>query len=251
MKTFDILTSYAIQMESELIGCDSDLKGIDILISTKNFLQSLLNENWDQYNECGVLNHYFCKIRDWLGRRQETKEDSLRLGDLLFDSIWDAVEFENEVFDQSDLRTFLPQKDISNSKILQEFIRLYNSYREGLFSYHDMPIFVATNSVMEQSFGQEKGRLRKREGKSNVGMQVRIRGGFELKQIYAKRDEVRDIVDSIGTHYSKDELIEGLKELAFRRQEESEKWGYPNLGEELKEIVHFFKIQGKKEENSE
>ena len=86
-------------------------------------------------------------------------------------------------------------KDTSKSKILQEWVRLYHSYKSGLFSYYDFPVPAKTNSPMEQSFGQEKAKIIKQLGRKKVGGQIRIQGENILKQIYAGKEEIKDILE--------------------------------------------------------
>ncbi len=57
-----------------------------------------------------------------------------------------------------------------------------------------MPVVVKTNTEMEQSFGQENSKLRGRSKKASVGVQVRTRGEYVLKQIYVDKAEIKAIL---------------------------------------------------------
>ncbi|OLS12557.1 MAG: hypothetical protein RBG13Loki_3806 [Promethearchaeota archaeon CR_4] len=137
-----------------------------------------------------------------MGKDCPSKGTKLSSGNHLFQKLWQSVKGAGNATKRADLRIFLPHKDTPLAKVEQEFVRLYDFYRPGLFAYFDFPTPVKTNSAMEQGIGQEKGRLRHRNSKANVSMQIRIRGEFELKQVYAGKDEVRAIIKRMGPLYS-------------------------------------------------
>ncbi len=146
---------------------------------------------------------------------------------------------------RGDMRTFLPNKDTPWAAIEREFVRLYDSNRDGLFAYFDFPAPVKTNSGMEQAIGVEKGSLRHRCSKASVGAQVRIRGEFELKQVYAGKEEVRGIIEHMGPKYSPADLKAGLQQLAARRGEETDDWRSDKEKCGLEETLKFLKETSK------
>ncbi len=92
---------------------------------------------------------------------------------------------------------------------------------------------------MEEAIGEEKGHLRQRAGKANVSAQIRTRGEFELKQVYAGRDEVKAIIQRMGPAYSPGELKAGLELLASRRANEAEGWYTMKAQDRLPDVVAY------------
>jgi hypothetical protein len=111
------------------------------------------------------------------------------------------------------------------AEILQEWVRLYESYERGLFCYFQFPVPVKTSSLLEANFSKEKGEFRRRSGKAHVGYMVRTRGIFELKQQYLEKDEIRDLVASLGENLNPQKIKQELIELSQRKAEETMDWG--------------------------
>jgi hypothetical protein len=240
--------AYVDQMVATLALADGQQKGIALLNATTADLHDLLVETRGVYEECKELDFHFQEIRHWLGKDCPSKGAKLSSGDYLFQKLWQSVKGAGGATKRADLHTFLPHKDTPLVKVEREFVRLYDSYRVGLFAYFDFPVPVKTNSAMERGIGQEKGRLRHRNGKANVGIQVRIRGEFELKQVYAGKDEVRAIINRMGPQYSQEDLKVGLQQLAARRNHETGEWRTDKLQNGLPEILQFLSAHRAREE---
>lgn len=103
-------------------------------------------------------------------------------------------------------------------------MRLYDSYRRGLFTYYNLPIPAKTNSPMEGKFGQEKSLFISRVGKKKVGSQICIHRGAVLKQLYVRKEEVKDHVRALEHEYKKEDVKKGLELLAQRTREETIHW---------------------------
>ena len=131
--------------------------------------------------------------------------------------------------EKSQLRTFLPQKDTPANTVKQEWVRLYYSYRRELCAYYDFPILAKTNSPMETKFSQEKSIFISRVGKEQIGSQIQIRGEHVLKQLYAGKQEIKEIFKVMGTDYDRAQIIKELNALVRRTKEETKLW---------KDIIH-------------
>lgn len=77
---------------------------------------------------------------------------------------------------------------------------------------------------MEVKFSQEKSIFISRVGRGNVGSQIRIRGEHVLKQLYAGKEEIKEIINEVGSDYDRTQMIEELKALARRTREETKLW---------------------------
>jgi len=230
VNSYHDLMAYWEELERKLNTEQNKTKDHQILIKTANDIKQILQDTQNVYEDCITLQQVFEAIREWLGMENTNKGSILSAGDKLFESIWKSTLNPKNAAVRSDLRSFLPQKDKTKTEILRENVRLYDSYRDGLFRYLDFPVKIRTNSPMEQAIGQEKAKLRQRAGKANVGSQIRIRGEYELKKIYVGREELRMIVNRMGPNFSELDLKQGLIALANRRHEETEK--IRGIGEE-------------------
>jgi len=77
---------------------------------------------------------------------------------------------------------------------------------------------------MEAKFSQEKSIFISRVGRGKVGSQIRIRGEHVLKQLYAGKKEIKEIINDMGSDYDRAQMIEELKALARRTKEETKLW---------------------------
>jgi hypothetical protein len=77
---------------------------------------------------------------------------------------------------------------------------------------------------MEAKFSQEKSIFISRVGRGKVGSQIRIRGEHVLKQLYAGKEEIKEIVNDMGNNYDRAQIIEELTALAHRTREETKLW---------------------------
>jgi len=224
VEVFGRLTSLVEEMRAALVGEDENRRIVKIMKRTLNILHEGLHSTQEQYGTCISLNSQFQQIRKDLGNEEGKKEEKMQNLDACFKTIWEKVKNLHNKKEISQLRSFLPQMDTPKSKILQEWVRLYHSYRPGLFAYYDFPIPAKTNSPMEQAFGQEKASLIKQAGRKKVGGQIRIQGENRLKQIYAGPAEIKEIISRMGPDYRKDELREGLLKLSKQTKEETMMW---------------------------
>lgn len=224
VEVFERLTSLVEEMETALVEEDDTRRIVKIMKSTLEILRNALNSTQEQYETCICLNLQFQQIRKDLGNEDLTKDEKVTLLDSDFETIWEKVKGLNNKHEINQLRSFLPKMDTLKSKIQQEWVRFYHSYRSGLFAYYDFPIPAKTNSPMEQAFGQEKSGIIKQMGRKKVGGQIRIQGENRLKQIYAGPVEIKEVISRIGPDYDKEELKEGLKKLSEKTKEETMLW---------------------------
>ena len=235
VEVYERLSRYVKEIDQVLAKEDTERKIVLLMKKTADSLRHALKEMAPRYKECIELNETFQSIRMSLGKELDSKmtnlkeptalkEEKLKILDECFKEIWEGVKGFEDLKEKSQLRTFLPQKDTPANSIKQEWVRLYDSYRRGLFAYYDFPILVKTNSPMETKFSQEKSIFISRVGKGKVGSQIRIRGEHVLKQLYAGKDEIKKIIHDMGSDYDRTQMIEALKALARRTKEETKLW---------------------------
>ena len=224
VEVFGRLSSLVKEMDGALANEDESRRIVKIMKNTLQILQDALNSNREQYETCVSLNLQFQQIRKDLGNEDLSKDEKVVQLDSDFEAIWEKVKGLNEKHEINQLRSFLPRKNTPKSQIEQEWVRLYHSYKSGLFAYYDFPIPAKTNSPMEQAFGQEKAGIIKQMGRKKVGGQIRIQGENRLKQIYAGPVEVQEVISRLGPDYDKDELREGLLKISEQTKKETMLW---------------------------
>ena len=249
INVYEKVSSFVNETEQILLTEDTDHKVVELMKRTSDSLRRSLDEFKEQYEVCVELNKSFQVIRKALRKEpkrdgknainlSEVKESKMNAMDAQFKEIWKEVKGKCGIDKKSELKSFQPQKDTSRDKIKQEWVRLYHSYRRGLFTYYDLPIPAKTNSPMEGKFGQEKSLFISRVGKKKVGSQIRIHGGAVLKQLYVGKEEVKNHVRALGHEYKREELKEGLESLAQRTHEETNRWKNKiNLSAGLKAVL--------------
>jgi len=217
VEIYERLCRYVEEMEKVLAKKDPERKIVQLTNKTANLLRQTLNETQYQYKSCVELNKALQSIRKSLSKELDSEEaevkemsvlkvEKLEVLDDHFEEIWEKVKGFGGIMEKSQLRTFLPQKDTPTNTIKQEWVRLYYSYRRGLCAYYDFPILVKTNSPMETKFSQENSIFISRVGKEQVGSQIRIRGEHVLKQLYAGKQEIKEIIKTMGTDYDRAQI---------------------------------------------
>jgi len=235
VEVYERLYRYVGEMDQVLAAEDPDRKIVQHLNKTADSLHHALKETEHHYKACVELHETFQSLRKSLGKELDSKkaegkepsalkEEKLKVLDDRFEEIWEKVKGFGEIMEKSQLRTFLPQKDTPANTIKQEWVRLYYSYRRGLCAYYNFPILAKTNSSMETKFSQEKSIFISRVGKEQVGSQIRIRGEHVLKQLYAGKQEIKEIIEVMGTDYDRAQIIKELNALIHRTKEETKLW---------------------------
>jgi len=141
--------------------------------------------------------------------------------DHIFGVLWAKVRINDPTLSLESLKSVLPSAKNSFYVVLAEWVRLWNSFLPGLFSYYDFPKKVYTNTLQEQAFSQQKGKLRRRLRVENIGYFLQTRGELYLRLVYATKAELES---EIVTTYCAN-LIESLKK-PFQQKisEETSSW---------------------------
>jgi hypothetical protein len=122
------------------------------------------------------------------------KQESL---DHIFGQIWAIARSKDPQLQLEQIRSFLPKASSNCAEILGEWVRLWNSYLPGLFSYYDFPKVIPTNQAQEQAFSKEKMALIRRMAKKEVGQMLAFQGEKYLRLFHCDPHEMSsDIVDA-------------------------------------------------------
>jgi hypothetical protein len=145
----------------------------------------------------------------------------------IFQEIWQSITSSRREI--SDIKSRLPNNNMTDTDVKEQWYRLYCSYSPGLFRYYEFPVPIRTNSIMEQHFIQEKFKFIQQCGKPNVGRQIRIRGDYVLKMQYVDHLEIKTYLDLLPGSYSHDDVYKHLRILHERQTKESQRW-QSNIG---------------------
>lgn len=224
IEAFKNIEEYVQKIEEKCHGEDPDRYVVKWLLETARQLREKLAELAPSNEEHVEMNARFQEVRAILGNPRLAKNEKVAILDGICKDAWDEAHVRAGIERRDQLRTFLPKISSSRDKIILEWVRLYGSYKRGLFAYYEFPVPERTNSPMEKKFGQEKMQLFTRCGKKRVGMQVRLRGPMILKGLYAGKTEIKAIIDEIDQETSFEQIKVGIEELAQRTKEETERW---------------------------
>jgi len=224
IKSYKLLEQFIAKMFKRLEGTDTNRRVVKIMTRTAEDLQETLQNLHVQYKSCTQLFEEFHAIQEHMSKKAETREKKEAEMDQYFNEIWTLVKGKHEISKKEDLHSLKSTYTTPDSKIRQEWVRLYYSYRSGLFAYYDFPMEAKTNIAMERAFGVEKSRFISRGGKTRVGSQIRIHGPNILKQIYAGKDEVKDHIEKIASNYDRGELQKEFEALHRRTHQETKDW---------------------------
>src|SRR5271157_5095831 len=206
INTFDKLAAYVNDIMVNCVNEDPSRWVVQKMLAIATVIGNGLEALHSLYNDCMELNNRFQDIRSLLGDPNLARAEKILLLDGVFESIWNDTPKPEDIMSKDDLRSFLANISSTKEEILLEWVRLYESYKPGLFVYYDFPVAARTNVQMEKKFGQEKSRLLSQCAKTQVGMQMRTRGGFILRELYAGKKEVEMILDEIDINYDDEQV---------------------------------------------
>ena len=240
--TFDKLAAYVNDI---MVNCENEAPSrwvVQRMIAIATTIGEALEQCRPLHDDCVELNKRFQEIRTLLGDVNLARAEKILLLDGVFESIWNETPKPDGIASKEDLRSFVANIWSTKEEILLEWVRLYESYKRGLFVYYDFPVPARTIVQMEKSFGQEKTQLLSQCAKTQVGMQMRTRGGFILRELYAGKKEVEMIIDEIDVNYDDEQVEAGLEELDRRIKDETETWKSSFNGTDaIKNVLNFGK----------
>nr|MDO8117017.1 hypothetical protein [Candidatus Sigynarchaeota archaeon] len=250
--TFDKLAAWVNDVMVNCVNEDPSRWIVQKMIAIATVIGDSLEKMRSLYNDCKELNKRFQDIRSLLGDPNLARAEKILLLDGTFESIWKETPKPEGIESKDDLRSFLANISSTKEEILLKWVRLYESYKTGLFVYYDFPVIVRTNVDMEIKFGQEKSRLLSQCAKTQVGMQIRTRGGFILRELYAGKKEVEMIIEGIAGDYDEEQVNAGLEELDRHIKSETENWRSSIKGTDaIKYVLNFGKKDGQQNDLDE
>lgn len=140
------------------------------------------------YEEVSTLFQRFTLLYETFYSSEPASEIEGKM-EAVFNEIEEELREEDPDFDPSALRSFLPASGSTYSEVCGEWLRLWYSYRHGLFSYASFPKAVKTNVACERAFSVQKRRLYGRTSRKNIGPLLYTEGDFILRFSFCTDEE--------------------------------------------------------------
>lgn len=218
---FRNLSRYAARLGEFISAMGDQLRIEKIFIKFHSNLVNVLQDTRSRFFETLFLYDSFKLIYQRLYSETTFRADKLQDIDHIFGRIWGYSRTLNPELELENLRMLFMQSSNSFENIMSEWVRLWNSYLPGLFSYYDFPIDIRTNVLQEQAFSQQKAKLVNRLKRKDVSYFIKTRGDLYLRLIYSTDAEKSS---SIIEKYS-DHLLKSLrKDFQDRISEETSHW---------------------------
>lgn len=196
-----------------------------ILQKTRKYLIDALKRLEPLYNRVKTLIPLFNRIRTILaGEKKDKKLIRERANRWIY-----KVKKLYKKIKKREIPNELKYKNIkidsSLENILEEWVRLFNSHKSGLFAYIEVSNLPRSIVSLEQLFSVESHHFRASSGKSQVGNLIRTKGGefcivlknYEPDQI--KRTLLNSDLESIKA---------GINRFRMRQKKQSESWHFKN-----------------------
>ena len=215
------LKKYVEELESYLPGMSSGFRVEKIYKKLCVSLKRLVGDLRVQFFETLFLYDSFRLIYQRLYSEVSTRAEKQQQLDNIFGVLWAKARLLNPDLSLETVKSIHPSSANSLSVILTEWVRLWNSYLPGLFSYYDFPVTIMTNSAQEQAFSQEKGKIKRRLRVEKVGHFLQTRGEIYLRLVYATQVELEE---KLISKYCGDLILSLEKDFQKKISEESRSW---------------------------
>ena len=159
-------------------------------------LTNLLTETQQLRNEIASLIPDFEQVRKIFGKRANRSGYIKKKVDDWVYKLQSRLKRRGLEHDPSNMKWQVPSHELSCEEIWQQWIRLTNSYRDGLFVAYDDDELEFTNNAKEQLFHRSKHHFRALLGRENVSKIFLEHGGLysQLIDIDYSRKNVTSIL---------------------------------------------------------
>jgi hypothetical protein len=180
-----------------------------------------LSEAYSLYDEVMELYDRFKEIYRMLFAEEFLNEEREALLTSYFKSIEEHLKKKNTRYERKNLKSFLPTARSSLSAISGEWVRLWHSYRPGLFKFLNFPVPIKTIVILERGFGQQKSRFYSRVAKKRIGSMIRTEGDYHLRFVFCESEELETDIWEEAIKFNWRQLVSNHNE---RKQEISSQW---------------------------
>lgn len=169
---------YVIQELLQFTSWNLTAKVNRTLTSLIEMLQKMLENNQTLYEDIKVLNPDFKEIRDILSKRNERSQEIQKRIKQWLEILSRRLKESDLEHNPNKIKWKQPTSKMTCEEVWQEWIRLTNSYYDGLFSAYDHKDLDFTNNAKEQLFGRSKHHFKALLGRENIARAFNKHGGL-------------------------------------------------------------------------
>lgn len=159
---------YVISRLERFEGLDLPSKISHSLSTLLDSLKSLLQDNRKLKEEISSLIPEFKQIRETLGKRTRNSSQIMKEVKKWTYKLQSRLKRRKVEGNPENIKWQQPSYTLSCEKVWQQWIRLVNSYCEGLYTAYDVKELDFTNNAKEQLFHRSKHHFRALLGRENV-----------------------------------------------------------------------------------
>jgi len=191
------------------------------LTTLNEVLAKILEKNRPLYDDINVLTPFFIEIREILGKRNKKSleiENEVKIWGEKLEILLKERDLEH---DPNKIKWKQPTSKMTLGEIWQEWIRLVNSYYEGIFVAYDHEELDFTNNAKEQLFGRSKHHFKALLGRENVARAFNKHGGLytQLLDVDYSRENVTRVLLACETPLTETQRRDFFTQYAtFRRE---------------------------------
>lgn len=172
------------------------LKQARTLSSVLNFLRTCLEANRSLKEEIAALIPEFLQIRDILAKRERNSPQIQKEVNKWVYKLQSRLKRRKLEFDPVKIKWQQPSYKLSCEETWQQWIRLVQSYSEGLYAAYDVKELEFTNNAKEQLFNRSKHHFRALLGRDNVSSAFKNHGALhvQLLDIDFSKESVSEVL---------------------------------------------------------
>lgn len=145
-------------------------------------LCNIISKTQSLRDEIASLIPDFKQIRKIFGKRGNRSAHVQKLVDKWVYKLQSRLKRRNLEYDHCNLKWQQPSHKLSHEEIWQQWIRLVNSYKKGLFAPYDDDELEFTNNAKEQLFSRSKHHFRALLGHNNIS-RIFLEHGSQYSQL--------------------------------------------------------------------
>ncbi len=218
---YEQLKKYAKQMREQAALLPDTYRMYKIFTREAEKWEKILAETEILYGEICTLFQRFKRIYKILYTKEADPMEIQDELDDIFTSFEEELQENDPQYNRDDLKSFLAKSNSSYIEILGEWVRLWHSYRPGLFTYSGFSQPIKTIIALEQGFGQQKSRFYGRVSKKRIGNMILTEGDYHLRFVFCEDEEFESDIWEEATEFNWELLIETYGK---RKNEISSQW---------------------------
>ena len=212
-------------LRDKLARLRPELRYTKIIARVAKTLEDVLDSTREAYGSVLHMLSAFNEVRELLMEPQMPRDARVRAISSIFNKLYRELEDEGFITDRSAIRSHLPRRGDSYADAVAQWVRLWDSYRVGLFQYYKFPLDVRTNVLVEHGFSLEKASIIRRVARGDVSSMISTHGELYLRLKHYSTDELSS---DISEDFSLASVSRLLSDLGARQRAVSSSWRTSN-----------------------